>query len=92
MSIEQIDLAKLKKLPKNKRQKKIEEIENQKTLLIEKYLKLQDMLDQYSQEIYDLSCEIEQMNIVITELSPQKKEKKEKKKEKKKSKAKVHIK
>ncbi|OHB69897.1 MAG: hypothetical protein A2W23_05680 [Planctomycetes bacterium RBG_16_43_13] len=41
---------------------RIKELEKEKEILIVRYLKLQDMVDGYNEEIYNICCEIEALN------------------------------
>ncbi len=43
----------------------VKALEAEKTLLIERYLKLQDEADAMNERIYDLCCAIEAMNLKI---------------------------
>ncbi|WP_372370188.1 hypothetical protein [Candidatus Uabimicrobium sp. HlEnr_7] len=75
---QEIDLAKLKKMPKSKRMVKVDEFEEQKAVLIERYIELQDILDDYNEQIYTISCKIEQLNVVVRELTTIKRGRKKK--------------
>ena len=67
---EKIDIAQLKKMTKQKRLEKVTEFEEQKAVLIERYMELQDILDEYNEQIYTISCRIELLNLAVRELSP----------------------
>jgi hypothetical protein len=45
---------------------KIKELEAQKLVLIEKYMKMQDEADEMNERIYHVCCEIEALNLNIT--------------------------
>ena len=77
---QEIDLTQLKEMPKKKRLEKISEFEEQKAILIERYIELQDILDDYNEQIYTISCKIEQLNMVVRELNAPKRRKRKTKK------------
>ena len=45
---------------------KLKELEAQKLVLIEKYMKMQDEADDLNERIYRICCEIETMNLSIS--------------------------
>lgn len=47
---------------------KKEEIEGRKNSLIKRYLELQDTIDNYNEEVYNVCCEIEAINIALKTL------------------------
>jgi hypothetical protein len=42
-----------------------EELQREKKRLIGRFLKLQDMIEQYNGEVYRLCCQIEALNLLI---------------------------
>ena len=56
----------------------LRELQQKKEELIRRYMSLQDAVDQYNSKIYEVCCEIEALNLLISEA------------EKKKAKAKVN--
>ncbi|MBI5359670.1 MAG: hypothetical protein HZA48_03710 [Planctomycetes bacterium] len=47
---------------------KKEEIEGRKNSLIKRYMELQNTIDTYNEEVYNVCCEIEAINIAIKTL------------------------
>lgn len=43
----------------------IQDLQREKERLITRYMQLQDVIDQYNNEIYKLCCQIEALNILI---------------------------
>lgn len=43
----------------------IDDLKREKERLISRYLRLQDVIDQYNNEVYKLCCQIEALNILI---------------------------
>jgi hypothetical protein len=43
----------------------LNELQKEKERLITRYLQLQDVIDQYNNEVYKLCCQIEALNILI---------------------------
>lgn len=71
MELKQINLDKLKQLSGNERAKTISEYEEEKTVLIQEYLRLQDIVDEYNEQIYRTTCKIEQINFVLQAMGHQ---------------------
>ena len=45
----------------------LQDMERDKERLIERFMRLQDFVDQYNNEIYKVCCQIEALNIMIKE-------------------------
>jgi hypothetical protein len=65
MEIESIDLERIKRLPALDRGAAALEYEEEKKVLIEEYMRLQDIVDRYNEEIYEITCRIERLNLVL---------------------------
>ena len=65
MDIKQINWDKLKTLSDKERTKAIADYNEEKELLILEYMKLQDIIDEYNQHIYQITCKIEQINQIL---------------------------
>lgn len=55
---------------------KVKELEAQKLVLIERYMKMQDEADELNERIYNLCCEIETLNLSITKAKEDEEKKK----------------
>ncbi len=65
MELQEININKLKVLKGDKRKKTRKEYEDEKEKMILKYMEIQDILEDYNQRSYELSCKIEQLNMVL---------------------------
>mgnify|MGYP006294559103 FL=1 len=61
------NISDLKRLHPKKLKEKLEEYKEEKEILIEQYLTLQDLIDSYNDEIYQITCEVEQINLILKE-------------------------
>lgn len=67
-----INVNDLKRLSDAERAEAIVECEEEKKLLIEEYMRIQDIVDQYNEYIYNLTCQVEQLNMTIREIQKDK--------------------
>jgi hypothetical protein len=70
MALPDIKIEKLKNLTEEEQFQTISEYEEKKIALIEQYMELQDIVDEYNEKIYKITCEIEQINFVLKEMEP----------------------
>lgn len=63
-----INLHEVKSLKGEDLAKKIDEFQEERLRLFQEYNRLQDIVDQYNDQINDVCIEIEKLNIVLKEL------------------------
>lgn len=63
-----INLYEVKSLKGEDLAKKIDEFQEERLRLFQEYNRLQDIVDQYNDQINDVCIEIEKLNIVLKEL------------------------
>lgn len=68
MDLKPINLQRIKNFPQVEKDQTIAEYEKEKRTLIEEYLRVQEIVDQYNEQIYHLTCKIEQINLALHEL------------------------
>jgi predicted nuclease with TOPRIM domain len=64
----QINLHEIKSLTGEDLAKKVDEFQEERLRLFQEYNRLQDIVDQYNDQINDVCIEIEKLNIVLKEL------------------------
>ena len=68
MKLKQVNVRVLQDLPSDGKREKIVEYEQEKVSLIQEYMRLQDIVDQHNEMIYEVTCKIEQLNVLLREL------------------------
>ena len=68
MELKSVNLQQLKQLRGIEKKQAIEEYQDEKANLIQEYMRLQDIIDEYNDRIASVCCEIEKINIVLQEL------------------------
>jgi len=64
-----INLSELKKLERDKQQKKLNEIQEERIRLFHEYNHLQDIVDEYKEQMYKVCTEIVKLNYILKELN-----------------------
>ena len=64
-----MNLTEIKSCTGKERLCKIQEYQDYKETLIQEYLKIQDILDDYNEKVNTICCEIEKINIILNEMN-----------------------
>jgi hypothetical protein len=68
MQLKQLDINNLAHLNAEEKSQKIAEYEEEKSKLIQEYIRLQDLVDKYNEGIYEITCQVEQINLILQHL------------------------